>query len=461
MRIHIGCLFIVVAAMLPSAPAAFADGEQERKVATVWDSDDTTKRLAKECEFFAANEFTVKELAKDAHVHIFGKDVLISAQSPDNPDGSHRFIFGVDCNANGTIEPEESRTAKDMPVLPASLDFHLKFKADDGQDVDACVVVHDFEAGRRGEFKDAYGMQFRLDLACCKKCSFNGVDIRLFDVAMHGKFSQEGADKWKLHYGHHQPHAFVRMPQSEMISIGNNLAIPLAKRHLIGDKLYDLKVEPDGTAITFTPVKDVRFGKVEIPPEFAAMKFLAFAGDEGCYDLVACKKTGIPVGTYKPCFGHIAKGDFDLRIRFDSYYPDLKIAEGSNPVKLSTPCKVCDCPTIGDGKVNFNGVGVAFTGSNGEIYFNGFTYLLKEALLVSGNKILQRNAHFGFDGLTLPKGDPQDDLKVVITCTKVPNMGTLNAIWTVKELMDQDKGEDKDKPEDKDKDKVKEKEEAN
>ncbi|MCP4377463.1 MAG: hypothetical protein GY794_14965 [bacterium] len=184
--------------------------------------------------------------------------------------------IGLDANGDGIVDNTEYRNV-------ASGGFVLLTgKIDDMEMVVRCTnvaIAYDKNKGNvthmRWRMQGLYGWIGKI----------NSVKIRILDENLDGKYSSNGSDA---------------------IQIGTSkLALPFREQHRIGDKFYKLKISPDGSSLEYTKISDPKVGLVNSPFKGKYLLGLVLDSGHGAFELNACKRTGMPAGTYTVVYGAV------------------------------------------------------------------------------------------------------------------------------------------------------------
>jgi hypothetical protein len=267
------------------------------------------------------------------------------------------------------------------------------------------------------------------------------VVVRIFDFKADGAFVQDAAQKWGQPSVMDKSGFMFVQPVGDFITIGQGEPIPLAKRHLIGGKLYDLKVAADGSSITYWPAPDGKCGKIEVP-KIPSLKSLVILGDQGAYDLVACGTSEIPVGKYKFCYGLIAQGTQTLAISFAEWAKEpikLEIVEGKNAPKIGPPFAFDWKPVMSMGRLLIDANYWHIVGAGGESYREiQYSQWYPHVAFMEGDKILQTvdkpSDLYKEAGVPFPKGMTDANGKVAMAAN-VPILGRVATTLTLKEVL--------------------------
>ncbi len=356
-------------------------------------------------------------------VDIAGTSVAVAFR---NPTLGKRL--GVDCKCKGSLNDADFVLIKDR-----SASFVIKLP-DGDKTRDVAITFSDLWAWTSGNAVSS--VSGRVSAASCMKGTIAGIDVRLFDENLDGKFTQDGSDS---------------------ISIGNAPAVPLLKRVCIGTTFYDLTVSPDGKTIDYAPANDVKTGLVELPIKSPALKCLVFASDDGAYDLVAQGKTGIPAGQYHFVYGLLAQGGDACPIEPTQSMQKYDIAADSNNKLLFGPtCHVEFSATLADGKVAVK-PRAKVLGAGGEHYDVDIrtSAARPHVVLLEGDKVILENVMgqdpdgdvLGFSQ-TIPRQMSAAKGGVAFT-TVIPGMGKVAGKKTLDELTNGTTQAQTDKKEDK------------
>lgn len=251
-------------------------------------------------------------------ITVAGKKVAIKAISQGRTQG-----IQVDCNGDGTFTPDESR-----PVTQnRTAIFKIKLDAPVGGSTLYPVILKDlYVYARRG----------KVSLFSCRPlpgwsaAGTAGSDkIRLVDVDMNGRFTQDGADA---------------------IAVGAaQCAMPLVTRHAVGGKICDLAVKADGTALTVAPVAGVATGAARLRNEDAHARHVFITDGRQAYDVIADGKN-VPAGEYAIAYGIFTDGNYLAVMLPDKQRYPLK-AGALNVLNVGTPVELRCTAKIKGGRI--------------------------------------------------------------------------------------------------------------
>lgn len=208
------------------------------------------------------------------------------------------------------------------------------------------TIVDAYLRSREGKLISVRG---RVQPACGRSGSLDGVQVSLIDQNLDGKITQDGSDA---------------------IRIGTSLvAQPLGKVHAIGGGHYRLAVGSDGNSIQADPVSDQQLALVKFGFNTRSLKGMVLRSDEGqVYDLVRSARTGLLPGKYSLDFGLLVSGKHvvPIRPRKDSLTYELKGGK-LNTIRLGGPVRMRFGASHSGGKVTVGGP-IYPVGDGGEEY---------------------------------------------------------------------------------------------
>jgi len=186
------------------------------------------------------------------------------------------YRIGLDTNGDGIVNTEEYQNVAEggSVVLTAKIgEKELSIR---------CSEVRLSYDEKKGEVRN---MRWRMQGVYGWVGQIASVDIRILDENLDGKYSTNGQDA---------------------IRIGKaRLALPLRKRHRIGEDFYELKISEDGSTLEHRKLNDLPVGLVRTPFAGKYLVGLVMDGAGGAFDIQACAKTGIPAGDYSVVYGAV------------------------------------------------------------------------------------------------------------------------------------------------------------
>lgn len=251
-------------------------------------------------------------------ITVAGRKIAIKAVSEGRRQG-----IQVDCNGDGTFTPDESKPVTQNRTAV----FTVKLATPVGGSNLYPVILTDLRV---------YARRGRVVLFYCRPLpgwsatgSIGSDGIRLVDVDMNGRFTQDGTDG---------------------IALGSSkYAMPLAKRHAIGGKICDLAVTADGTAVTVTPAAGVETGAARLRNDDAHARHVFITDGTQAYDIVADGKH-IPAGAYRIAYGVFAGGSYRAVMLPDKQGYPLK-AGALNVLNAGPPFQLRCLAKIKGGKI--------------------------------------------------------------------------------------------------------------
>lgn len=444
---------LTAAAILVMSSCVWADDPVGAKtLKTTYEACQACKDLHQYTSYgMASNTFRIP-VGKDTLVKLCGADVLMRFDAR-----SFSYMLGIDLNLDGVIGKNEVISGSDYPK---PVDLHLKGKKD-GKDIelDVHLAVQNLSSQREMEstsrpttrpaMRDVgrdrdytpVAIDFGITPYWCRKCTIDNVVVRIFDDNADGVFAQDAVQKWGGPAVLNRTSFVSVQPIGDMIAIGQGEPIPLTKRHLIGGKLYELKVAADGSTVTYWPAPDGKSGKIDLP-KIPSLKSLVIIGDQGAYDLVTCGTSEIPAGKYKFCYGLIAQGKQTMAISFDTFKEPvaLEIVEGKNAPKVGPPFTFDWKPLASRGRLLIDASYWHIVGAGGESYreIQGSAWWYPRVAFMEGEKILQTVDKYSDlykdSGVPFPKGMTDANGKVAMAAN-VPILGRVATTLTLKEVM--------------------------
>lgn len=294
-------------------------------------------------------------------ISVAGTNVLVGAQHAGND-----FAIGMDLDGSGAIDRKELAAVGKT----RSVSFDLKIGAS-GDKKDYSIALTDLRFAVQGNAVAVFMGKALIN--CCRKGTVNGVEVRILDDNMDGKFTQDGLDA---------------------IAIGTSpAALPLRAVHQIGSKICRLEVAEDGSTLTATPLSDVKLGVVDSSYKTAALKCLILSGKEGAFDVAASGRTGIPAGEYKLAYGVLASGQEMVAMVPTTASPTYAIeADKLNTIRIGAPLKVQFAAAYADNKVTVSPA-IQVVGAGGERYPMDFNASARpHVLFMNGESVLSDNA---------------------------------------------------------------------
>ena len=180
-----GSIAVLLAAVILGLSAcAWADEPpaDAKTVKTTCEGPEGCKNLRLMSSLMTPNLFHMP-IGKETPVKILGAEMLMKYDLVGNG-----CTLGLDLNLDGVIGKDE--VVSSTGTYPTVTDFHVKGKKD-GADIDAIVHVN----FRSADLRDNRNMYFSLCINCCRKCTIDGVVVRVFDEDLDGKFMQDSAQK--------------------------------------------------------------------------------------------------------------------------------------------------------------------------------------------------------------------------------------------------------------------------
>jgi len=271
---RVGVLFAAVAVLALSSvsvaarKAGAAPGPTEGKVTLTYDSGKSVTCLTPQ---WADGGKKVSAKGSMTKASIAGKSVPAAGWK-----SGAGYRIGLDTNGDGIVNAEEYRkvAAKGSVVLTG--------KVKGKQMSVRCVDVSLHYDEKKGE---VLSMGWRMQGVYGWVGKIDSVKIRILDEDLNGKYDHNGRDA---------------------IQIGNGkLALPLRRKHRIGENFYTLKIAADGSSLEFKKISDPQAGLVLTPFKGKYLLGLVLDNRDGAFDIQACNRTGIPAGTYNVSYGAI------------------------------------------------------------------------------------------------------------------------------------------------------------
>ena len=183
--------------------------------------------------------------------------------------------IGLDSDGDGIVN-----TDREYKKAPDGGSVVLTGKIDGKELSVRCSDIRVHYDANKGEVRS---MRWRMQGVYGWVGQIGSENIRILDENLDGKYGNDGKDA---------------------IQIGRSrLALPLRRRHRIGEDFYSLKIAPDGSSLEFTKLKDVPVGLVRTPFAGKYLVGLVLDGAPGAFDIRACSRTGIPAGDYTVVYG--------------------------------------------------------------------------------------------------------------------------------------------------------------
>jgi len=249
----------------------------------------------------------VQASSSTAKAEIGGKSVTASGWV-----AGEGYQVGLDANGDGIVNSNEYRNvAKTGSTI-------LIAKSGKKQ---VCVRCTDIHIHYDKNKKEVTHMRWRMQGVYGRTGKIGSVPIRILDENLDGEYKHNGQDA---------------------ICIGKaKLAVPLRRRHRIGEHFYELKISEDGSSLEYKPLEDPKPGLVRAPMSKKFLLGLVLEGANGAYDIQECSRTGIPSGTYKLVYGAIGDPRSPMAVYSERETLKYKIqADKTNFIRMGQPLQL-------------------------------------------------------------------------------------------------------------------------